>query len=66
LRVAQGSTTRIEVPVNLKAMLAGKATDVALKPEDILFIPNSLKKDLAYQVFTSIGGAATTPIYRLP
>jgi polysaccharide export outer membrane protein len=66
LRVTPGSTTRVEVAVNLKTMLAGKTTDVALKPEDILFVPNSLRKDLAYQVFQSLGGAATTPIYRLP
>jgi polysaccharide export outer membrane protein len=66
LRVMPGSPTRVEVAVNLKTMLAGKTNDVALKPEDILFVPNSLRKDLAYQVFQSLGGAATTPIYRLP
>jgi len=66
LRVAPGSTTRIEVPVNLKAMLAGKTTDVALKPEDILFVPNSLKKDLAYQTFQSLGGSASMMLYRVP
>jgi polysaccharide export outer membrane protein len=66
LRVSPGSTTRVEVAVNLKTMLAGKTTDVALKAEDILFVPNSLKKDLAYQVFQSLGGMATMPVTRLP
>jgi polysaccharide export outer membrane protein len=66
LRVSPGSTTRVEVAVNLKTMLAGKTTDVALKAEDILFVPNSLKRDLAYQVFQSLGGMATMPVTRLP
>ena len=66
LRITPGSTTRSEVPVNLKSMLAGKTADVALKPEDILFVPNSLKKDLAYQVFQSLGGAAGMTVTRVP
>jgi len=66
LRIAPGSTTRTEVPVNLKAMLAGKTADIALKPEDILFVPNSLKKDLAYQTFQSLGGSASMMLYRVP
>ena len=66
LRITPGTTTRSEVPVDLKAMLAGKTADVALKPEDILFVPNSLKKDLAYQVFQSLGGAASMTVARVP
>jgi polysaccharide export outer membrane protein len=66
LRINPGSTTRVQVTVNLKTMLSGKTADVPLQPEDILFVPNSLRKDLAYQVFQSLGGAATTPIYRIP
>ena len=64
LRINPGSATRSEVPVDLKAMLAGKTADVALKPEDILFVPNSLKKDLAYQVFQSLGGASGMAVTR--
>jgi polysaccharide biosynthesis/export protein len=66
LRVTPESTTRVEVPVNLKSLLAGKISDVALKPEDILFVPNSLKKDLAYQVFQSLGASAGGAVYRVP
>jgi len=66
LRITAGSTTRSEIPVDLKAMLAGKTGDVALKPEDILFVPNSLRKDLAYQVFQSLGGAAGMTVTRVP
>ena len=66
LRVTPGSTTRVEVAVNLKAMLAGKTSDIALRAEDILFVPNSLKKDLAYQTFQSLGGSASMMITRVP
>jgi polysaccharide export outer membrane protein len=32
---------RTEIPVNLAQMMAGKATDVVLAPNDILFVPTS-------------------------
>jgi polysaccharide export outer membrane protein len=32
------------IPVNVKKVLAGKAEDLALKPNDILFVPNSTQK----------------------
>lgn len=32
------------IPVNLKMILANKAEDIALKPNDILFVPNSAMK----------------------
>jgi len=39
LRPVPGADIREEVPVDLKVMLAGGASDVALKTGDILFIP---------------------------
>jgi polysaccharide export outer membrane protein len=53
-----------EIPLPLKKMMEGKAQDVELHPDDILFIPNSVLKSLATTVpaiFTAASGAA---IYR--
>lgn len=44
MRAVPGSTTRAEIPVNLKLLMAGKAPDMPLKADDILFIPNSAAK----------------------
>ena len=44
MRVVPGSPKRAEIPVNLKLLLAGKIGDIPLQAEDILFVPNSLKK----------------------
>jgi polysaccharide export outer membrane protein len=38
---------REEVPLDVKKILAGKASDVPLRPDDILFIPNSTGKFVA-------------------
>jgi polysaccharide export outer membrane protein len=46
LRVSSGSE-RKEVPVDLRKILDGKNSDVAMLPNDILFIPNSLSKRAA-------------------
>ena len=35
---------RVEIAVDLKAIMAGKSSDVALEPEDILFVPRSGKR----------------------
>jgi polysaccharide biosynthesis/export protein len=47
LRMAPGATQRTEVPLNMKQILAGKAPDVPLQADDILFIPNSAAKNVA-------------------
>jgi len=36
-----GSPTRQQIPVDLKKILAGKAEDLTLRPDDILYIPDS-------------------------
>jgi polysaccharide biosynthesis/export protein len=56
--------TRISIPVNLKDILAGKKVDVALQPEDILFIPNSFAKS-AWQrsMNTAMGAIVNAAIY---
>jgi polysaccharide biosynthesis/export protein len=59
LRVVTGSTARTEIPVNLKLLMAGKGADIALKPDDILFVPNSNAKSAGYRTLDAVIGAAT-------
>lgn len=47
LREDSSGTSRIEIPVNVKDIMSGKGTDVALLANDILFIPNSAQKAAA-------------------
>ena len=44
LRASSGASSRLEIPVDLKSILAGQTGDVPLQPEDILFVPSSLPK----------------------
>ena len=41
LRLNPSSLKRDEVPVDLKSLLAGKIDDIPMRPDDILFVPNS-------------------------
>jgi polysaccharide export outer membrane protein len=54
LRMAPGATRRTEVPVNLKQIFSGKATDVVLQPDDILFIPDSTEKRAALRTLEAL------------
>jgi polysaccharide export outer membrane protein len=47
LRSTGDGPERRQIPVNLKDVMAGKATDSFLQPEDILFIPDSKTKNVA-------------------
>jgi polysaccharide export outer membrane protein len=44
LRPNPAGGPREEIPVNLNQLMAGKCADVALQPDDILFVPNSMAK----------------------
>src|SRR5664280_1867575 len=44
LRPNAAGGQREEIPVNLNQLMAGKCADVTLRPDDILFVPNSLAK----------------------
>jgi polysaccharide export outer membrane protein len=66
LRLVPGSTSRTEVPVNLKTILAGKTTDIPMQPEDILFVPTSLKKDVGLRTLEALGGSSMSVISRIP
>jgi len=55
LRSVPGSSEHTEIAVNLKRIMAGKAPDLPLQPNDILFVPNSAAKTITYKaidVFT--------------
>ena len=53
LRAPAGTDTLDEIRLNVKRILAGKATDFALRPDDILFIPNSTGKFVALSTLES-------------
>ena len=54
-----------EQQIDLKKLLRGKAHDVPLRNEDILFIPSSAIKE-ALNASTLVGVAASAAIYRIP
>ncbi|MDQ6700910.1 MAG: hypothetical protein M3Z36_12090, partial [Acidobacteriota bacterium] len=41
------SQQRVELMVNLKQIMSGKAEDIALRSNDILFVPNSAARSAA-------------------
>ncbi len=45
--IRRSSTEPHEVPLSLKKILASKAPDVTLEPEDIVFVPSSASKHIA-------------------
>lgn len=51
---ASSSGSRSEIPVDLRRILEGRGSDVALQPEDILFIPNSLSKNVTVRTIESM------------
>ena len=59
LRAVPGSPGRLQIAVNVKSLLAGKAPDVPLQPDDILFIPDSAAKIAAGKVVSAALSAAT-------
>jgi len=46
VRVAPGDRQRTDIPVDLRKVLAGKAEDIAMRPNDILVVPASGPKKL--------------------
>src|ERR1700722_591474 len=49
IRTDEHSGQRVEVPIDLGKVLAGKAPDTPLKPADIVFVPNSSGKTVLYK-----------------
>lgn len=57
--IRKTASGREEVPVQLKKILTEKAKDVAMLPDDILFIPGSPAKGFANRTLTAIVQMAT-------
>jgi polysaccharide export outer membrane protein len=65
LRSVGDSDNRVEIPVNLKKILAGKGDDVPLLANDILFVPTSMPKNAAIRGLESAISIGTgIAIYR--
>lgn len=54
LRVANGADSREEVVIDLKKILAGRASDVPLRSNDILFVPTDSLKRLGTKTLDSM------------
>lgn len=67
LRPIPGSTQRQEIALDLRKVLAGKGEDVMLRPNDILFVPDSTpKKAFARAAEAALQTATGVVIWRLP
>lgn len=53
-----------EVPISVKDILSGKAQDVKLQPEDIVFVPNSASKSAGRRILEAAAQAAGLAVYR--
>lgn len=63
LRVQPGQDERQEIAVDLEQLLRGKGRDVALRPDDILFIPANRTKSATVRTLETalgVGGNITT------
>ncbi len=67
LRPVPGQTQRQEIALDLKKVLAGKGEDIALRPNDILFVPASAPKKAAVRAAeAAIQTATGVVIWRVP
>lgn len=66
LRQSDSSPQRSEIAVNLRDIVAGKSPDIALSPDDILFIPSSGAKAAALRAAeAAIGIGSGIAIWRV-
>ena len=65
LRQVPGAQSRSEITVDLGKVMNGKAGDVTLQPDDILFVPNSIAKVIRSRAIeTAVSTAAGVLIWR--
>ncbi len=65
LRQHPGGGAKDQIPLNLKAVVSGKSPDPVLLPGDVLFVPSSVGKELAWQLAQVAEAMATgVVIYR--
>ena len=66
LRAAEGSTSRKEIPVDLSQILSGKGEDIAMRPDDILVVPNNQAKSAAIRALeTAVNVGTGITIWRV-
>ena len=64
IRSVPGELKHQEIAVNLKEILAGKAVDIGMRPQDVLVVPSSGSKTFAtWFVPVAVGGAVSAAIY---
>jgi len=56
---ADGAAAREQIPANLKKIMDNKAPDLQLRPDDILYVPNSLTKQMGARGLESAIGVGT-------
>jgi polysaccharide export outer membrane protein len=67
LRLTHDSGQREELPVDVKGVLAGKKTDIALRGDDILFVPGSTGKKASLRALeATIQTGTGLAIWRTP
>ena len=65
LRLNPGADQRVEIAVDLKGILEGKSSDVAMQGNDILFVPGNAGKKVALRVIeAAIQTGTGMAIYR--
>jgi polysaccharide export outer membrane protein len=61
---AVGNGKRIEIPVNLRTVMAGKSGDLPLQAEDILLVPSSTSKVVVARIAEAALQMGTLSVYR--
>jgi polysaccharide biosynthesis/export protein len=56
---ASGGAEREQIPLNVKKIMENKAPDLEMRPDDILYIPNSNGKMLGAMGLASAIGVGT-------
>lgn len=59
MRVVPGSTSRTEIPIDLKKLMQGKEPDLPLQANDILFVPNTSAKGVTSRTLEAVVQIAT-------
>jgi polysaccharide export outer membrane protein len=63
MRTVPGNPSRTEIPINLKKLMEGKAPDVQLRSDDILFVPNSAAKSVLNRTADAALGIGQLAVY---
>jgi polysaccharide biosynthesis/export protein len=61
-----GNGTRVAMMVNLHDILRGKSPDLEMKPNDVLFVPNSGVADVAKALAALLPSVGTAEVYTHP